>query len=283
MSNRKPITLVDGHLKQLPTGDGLDTGNFVLPAADGSANQVLSTDGNGVVSWVEPGSGPSGPSGPAGPTGPSGPSGPEGATGPSGPSGPEGATGPSGPSGPEGATGPSGPSGPEGATGPSGPSGPEGATGPSGPSGPSGATGPSGPSGPSGPIGIGLTFSATNVQGGAITIGQPVYASTTGAKLADANTYDSSCVIGLVTDTSVANGDTGTIQNAGALTATTGQWDAVTGQSGGLTAGSTYFLSTDVGLMITTPPTTTGTVVAPLGKALTTTIFIINIQTPVEL
>ncbi len=295
MSDRKPVTLVNGHLAQLPAGDGLSTGVYTFPNIDGNADQVLSTDGNGVVTWVDKASGPSGPSGPQGPTGPSGPSGPSGATGPSGPSGPSGATGPSGPSGPEGATGPSGPSGPsgatgpsgpsgpEGATGPSGPSGPEGATGPSGPSGPSGATGPSGPSGPSGPVGFGLQFSVNNDQGSAINIGQPVYASANGVKLADASVYATAGVVGLVADVTINDSTSGLIQNAGALTATTGQWDSVTGGSGGLVAGSSYFLSISEGGLSTSVPSGALEVVAPIGKAITATILIINIQTPVEL
>jgi hypothetical protein len=70
------------HLYITPEG----TGDLVLdglkwPQTDGSANQVLKTDGSAQLSWV------ANTAGPTGPTGPSGPSGPTGPTGPSGPSG----------------------------------------------------------------------------------------------------------------------------------------------------------------------------------------------------
>jgi hypothetical protein len=46
------------------------------------------------------------------------------------------------------------------------------------------------------------------------------------------------------------------------VTATTGQWDAVTGGSGGLTPGVYYYVSAaTAGLLTTTAPTTTGEVV----------------------
>ena len=85
MADRKPVTLVNGHLGQLPAGDALSVGPFTFPNADGGVGQVLSTNGSGSVTWVDKDSGPSGPSGPSGVTGP---------TGPSGPSGPSGVTGP---------------------------------------------------------------------------------------------------------------------------------------------------------------------------------------------
>jgi adhesin HecA-like repeat protein len=126
-------------------------------------------------------------------------------------------------------------------------------------------------------------FTATNAQGSTINIGQPVYADASGIKLADADAWATSSVVGLVADTTIDNEASGTIQNAGALTATTGQWDAVTGGSGGLTPGSVYYLSTTEGGLTTTAPTEAGDVVAPIGKALTATVLIINIQIPVEL
>lgn len=87
---------------------------LTLPADDGLSSQVLSTDGNGTLSWANPVPGPQGPEGPAGPQGPAGA---DGAPGPIGPMGPVGLTGPQGPQGDPGATGPAGPEGPQGPAG----------------------------------------------------------------------------------------------------------------------------------------------------------------------
>jgi len=54
---------------------------YMWPTNAGNANQVLSTDGAGNLSWAAAASGATGP---VGPTGPTGPAGPTGATGPAG-------------------------------------------------------------------------------------------------------------------------------------------------------------------------------------------------------
>jgi hypothetical protein len=95
----------------------------------GSANQVLTTNGSGNLSWTNAGA--TGPVGATGATGLTGSTGLTGATGSTGATGLTGATGPSG--GPTGATGATGLTG---ATGPSG--GPTGATGATGPAGATG-------------------------------------------------------------------------------------------------------------------------------------------------
>ena len=64
-----------------------------LGIADGSANQVLKTDGNGSFSFVDPQSGPQGPQGIQGIQGPQGPAGADGSDGATGPQGPAGADG----------------------------------------------------------------------------------------------------------------------------------------------------------------------------------------------
>jgi hypothetical protein len=69
------------------------------PTSDGTANQVIKTDGAGNLSFVNAG---------AGPTGPTGPTGSAGSTGPTGPTGPASSVaGPTGPTGPTGSSGPS--------------------------------------------------------------------------------------------------------------------------------------------------------------------------------
>ncbi len=116
-----------------------------------------------------------------------------------------------------------------------------------------------------------VTDTATNGEAGAIAIGRAVYVSGADQiKLANANASGTTNVVALVSATSIASSASGAIATAGVLTATTTQWDAVTGQSGGLTFGATYFLSnTTAGALTTTAPTS-GHVV-PVGIALGTT------------
>ena len=156
---------------------GLQTAAYTLPSADGTADQVIKTNGAGALSWADLTGGPSGPQGPQGDMGPSGPQGPQGpgfqykntwvseqpyylndvvlyqgvqyislTDGGSADIPPDTNTGwwsvflPAGMSGPSGPQGDMGPSGPQGDMGPSGPQ------------------GDMGPSGPQGPDGQGFTF-----------------------------------------------------------------------------------------------------------------------------
>jgi len=113
--------------------------------------------------------------------------------------------------------------------------------------------------------------SLMNNQGSTVVIGRAVYSDASGTfKLAQANASTTRLVTGLVLDTSVNNGAAGNIATDGVLTATTAQWDVVTGGSGGLTAGSKYFLSNGTAGGITATAPTTGYLVY-VGKALSTT------------
>jgi hypothetical protein len=125
----------------------------------------------------------------------------------------------------------------------------------------------------------------TNNNAGSAVIGMPVYSdSADGFDLALADAAATYLVIGLVQDTSISAAAAGEVQVNGILTATTGQWDAVTGDSGGLTAGSRYFLDpTTVGNLTTTPTTTTTEYVTPVGRALSTTKMELLIETSVLL
>lgn len=69
----------------------------------------------------------------------------------------------------------------------------------------------------------------------------------------------------------------------GPLTLTTTQWDAVvTGESGGLTPGSSYYASAAAaGKLVTAPPSATGSYIVLIGTALSATTLIINISAPV--
>ena len=127
-----------------------------------------------------------------------------------------------------------------------------------------------------------VTTSLTNAEATTIVAGAPVYSFSSGnCKKAIANSSTTTVVIGIVTaDTNAAA--SGTISTAGSVTLTTGQWDAVTGQTGGLTSGTRYFLdNATAGKMMTTPPGTG--FVEPIGTALSSTVLQLNIGYPIQL
>jgi hypothetical protein len=113
----------------------------------------------------------------------------------------------------------------------------------------------------------------TNDESGSIVIGTPVYNDANdGVKKAKADASGTKSVLGLVYDTSIANGVTGQIQIDGVVAATTVQWDAVCGTSGGLTKGVIYYLSAaTAGLLTSTAPSTAGQYVVPVGIGVSTT------------
>ena len=119
-----------------------------------------------------------------------------------------------------------------------------------------------------------------NNEAGAIVIGTPVYANAaTGVKKAQANAVSTSQVIGLVYDASITNGVSGQIATDGFLTATTTQWDAVAGTTGGLAFNTLYFLDPATpGKITATVPVTVGQCVVAIGTAMSTTDLDINIQ-----
>jgi hypothetical protein len=121
----------------------------------------------------------------------------------------------------------------------------------------------------------------TNGEAGAVVIGAPVYTSANDTFLkAQANAATTEKVTGLVAQApSIANGATGPVQTDGVLSATTAQWDAVAGTTGGLTAGSYYYLDPATSGKITaTAPSTVGQYVRRLGKAISTTELLIMIE-----
>jgi len=128
-------------------------------------------------------------------------------------------------------------------------------------------------------------ISKTNDNASPIVIGNVVYSKSDGdVDLARANAQGTVQVLGLVRDASIASAAAGSIQTDGILTATTGEWDAVTGQSGGLTAGSAYYLSSaTAGLLTPTAPTSAGTFVVRLGLSTSSTTLDISVQPPIKL
>ena len=127
--------------------------------------------------------------------------------------------------------------------------------------------------------------SLTNNNVGSIVIGMPVYSDAAdGVDKSQANAVGTTEAIGLVKDVSIAAAASGYIQTDGVLTATTTQWDAVAGTTGGLTAGAIYFLSSGTaGELTETAPTTAGQFVLRIGKALSTTEMEISISQPIKL
>lgn len=123
-------------------------------------------------------------------------------------------------------------------------------------------------------------YNRTNNNAGAMSICQAVYVDGAGTvDLAQADALGTSEVLGLVFDSTIAAAASGGILTDGRLEATTGEWDAVTGQVGGLTSGSRYYLDeTTPGNLTTTAPVADGEVVAPVGVALSTTEMEINID-----
>lgn len=135
------------------------------------------------------------------------------------------------------------------------------------------------------PISGAQEITATNKEVGAIVIGAPAYVfGNNEVKKAKADASGTKDVIGLVKTTSIAADASGVIAVDGVLTATTGQWDAVTGGAGGLTAGTKYYLDpATAGMLTATPPSAAGQYVCPIGKALSTTEMMIDIEETVLL
>jgi hypothetical protein len=103
-------------------------------------------------------------------------------------------------------------------------------------------------------------------------------------KRAQANAKATSKLAGLGLDASVAAGGTGNIITSGVLVATTTQWDAVAGTTGGLAFGTLYFVDpANPGKITSTVPTTAGQTVTLVGIALSTTELELTIQPPILL
>lgn len=127
--------------------------------------------------------------------------------------------------------------------------------------------------------------SLTNAEAGAVVCGTPVYSFGAGTvKKAKADAAGTSKVVGLMHDASTAGSAAGLVAVAGILALTTGQWDAVTGASGGLTFNNTYYLDpATAGLLTATAPTTVGQSVVAVGRALSTTTMELFVREPILL
>lgn len=128
-----------------------------------------------------------------------------------------------------------------------------------------------------------FTFSAT--QGSAL-YAQPMYSAGVGLVLqAKANAMATSVVIGMIAATSVAAGAATTLLVDGDIaTQSTALWDAIAGTTGGLAAGTIYYLSpSTAGRFTATKPVTAGQTIVPVLFALSTTTARVLIATPIQL
>lgn len=114
--------------------------------------------------------------------------------------------------------------------------------------------------------------------------GTPVTPSDDGVvSKARANSADTSLVSGLAAVTGV-EGQSALVQFGGVLTLEASEWDVVTGDSGGLTTNSAYYLSSGspAGQLTTTRPTAGGTFATPVGIALSPTDMLLQLGVAVD-
>jgi len=122
-------------------------------------------------------------------------------------------------------------------------------------------------------------FTVTNNSGVPILAGSPVTAL--GVR-GDASAGATAPVVGLAIATTAPTMPT-PLQSVGAMVLTTAQWDAVTGQVGGLTPGALYTLATSPGEISTSPPTIPGQSVVAVGTARDADTLIVLLTLPVLL
>ena len=124
----------------------------------------------------------------------------------------------------------------------------------------------------------------TNANASTAVICEVVYAANTADNFdkAQANASGTVEAIGLVADTAIASSAVGSVQTGGTFTATTAQWDAVTGESGGLTPGTKYFLSEATAGQLSTAAPSTG-FIKQIGTALSATDLLLQFGPTIKL
>lgn len=131
----------------------------------------------------------------------------------------------------------------------------------------------------------GDTLSAASAEVDVVTLtaavtvvkGCPAYISAAGAfNKANAAAAGTAKVIGFAA-AGISSAASGSIQTDGILTCTTGEWDAVAGTTGGLAAGTEYYLAATAGLISSTAPSGSGNYVVKVGTAISTTDLEISI------
>lgn len=106
---------------------------------------------------------------------------------------------------------------------------------------------------------------------GAAIAGAPQYIDgNSSVDNAQANAEGTSQVLGLAA-AAVAAAASGAVVTEGVVTLTTGEWDAVAGTTGGLTADQKYYLdASTAGRLTATAPQTAGQYMVEVGRALST-------------
>jgi hypothetical protein len=124
-----------------------------------------------------------------------------------------------------------------------------------------------------------------NVTNSDMVFGQPIYGVTQlTADLANAGSNAKKNVVGLVSDLSInSQNGSGKVKTSGELIGTHEQWAVVTGATGGLVPNANYFLDIISGRLTLSPPTEEGQAICLLGRALSTTSFLIRIERPISL
>ena len=136
-----------------------------------------------------------------------------------------------------------------------------------------------GPPGPPGPAGFPPIVAETDDS---LVPGSPVYIKNNAHfGLAQGDAFPQSRFAGF-SRTTTAPTFAAEVISGGPLELTTAEWDAITGQVGGLTPGIPYFLSTAVAGRITTvPPSSSFSV--KVGKAVTPTTLDVDPRNPIKL
>ena len=126
------------------------------------------------------------------------------------------------------------------------------------------------------------TFVLPNGDTVTLNPGMPVINVAAMLKRGNASSLGTAVVIGVVIiGNTVTNPVTAVA--VGNVTLTTAQWDAVTGDVGGLVPGLLYFLGLTLGTLTTTAPVLDGQSVTQVGEALTTTTMVVLPRRPVYL
>jgi len=125
----------------------------------------------------------------------------------------------------------------------------------------------------------------TNENVGSLVKGNLVYSSSLNkVNKAQANSINTSKVLGMVTNTTVANNATATIQNSNVFTFdNTTQVDAIANTTGGFVFDTYYYLDTaTAGKLTSVTPTDYPNCLVKIGLALSTTSIKLDIQDPIE-
>lgn len=133
-------------------------------------------------------------------------------------------------------------------------------------------------------IGAELVNNAVSIQQICTPVCAGSGAGAGGFQPARANAIGTSRVIGLISAPQIAPNASGNILQLGLLNAPIASWNLVTGGSGGLAPGATYYLSdSQIGRITTTPPTEAGRFCTKIGQAITNTLMFVFPSEPIGL